>query len=146
MSMTERVTATEAEAEQVTKGELMEDLRAVVAGAEELLKATADQTGERVAAARGKAEESLKAAKARLNEQDAAVMAKTKATAKATEDYEGQSLEGHGNRRGSRFRPLHPCYTPLSRVNSLLGMGSGTERYDPLGANDQPYQNRAVKL
>ena len=87
MSMTERVTATEAEAKQVTIGELMEDLRAVVADAEGLLKATADQTGERIAAARGKAEESVKAAKARLDEQDAAVMAKTKAVAKTTEDY-----------------------------------------------------------
>ena len=87
MTMTERVTVTEAEAEQITKGKLMEDLRAVVADAEELLKATADQTGERIAAARGKAEESLKAAKARLDEQDAAVIAKTKAPAKATEDY-----------------------------------------------------------
>jgi ElaB/YqjD/DUF883 family membrane-anchored ribosome-binding protein len=87
MSMTARVTAIEAEAEQVAKGKLMEDLRAVVADAEELLKATADQTGERIAAARGKAEESLKAAKALLAEQEAAVMAKTKAAAKATEDY-----------------------------------------------------------
>ena len=87
MSMTERITATEAEADQVTMGELMEDLRAVVAGAEELLKATADQTGERIAAARGKAEESLKAAKVRLDEQEAAVRAKTKAVAKCTEDY-----------------------------------------------------------
>ena len=87
MSMTERVTATEAEAEQITKGKLMEDLRAVVADAEELLKATADQTGERIAAARGKAEESLKAAKARLDEQEAVVMAKTRAAAKATEDF-----------------------------------------------------------
>ena len=84
MTMTERVRATEAEAEQVTKGKLMEDLRAVVADAEELLKATADQTGERIAAARAKAEASVKAAKARLNEQDAAVRAKTKV---ATEDY-----------------------------------------------------------
>jgi ElaB/YqjD/DUF883 family membrane-anchored ribosome-binding protein len=87
MAMTERVTATETEAEQVTKGKLMEDLRAVVADAEELLKATADQTGDRITAARGKAEESLKAAKALLAEQEAAVMAKTKAAAKATEDY-----------------------------------------------------------
>jgi len=87
MGMTERVTVTEAEAEQITKGKLMEDLRAVVADAEELLKATADQTGERIAAARGKAEESLKAARARLDEQEAALMAKTKAVAKATEDY-----------------------------------------------------------
>ena len=87
MSMRERVTAAGAEAKQVSMGELMEDLRAVVADAEELLKATADQTGERIAAARGKAEESLKAARARLEEQEAAVMAKTKAAAKATEDY-----------------------------------------------------------
>jgi len=87
MNMAERVMVTEPEVEQVTMGELMEDLRAVVADAEELLKATADQTGERIAAARGKAEESLKAAKARLDEQEAALMAKTKAAAKATEDY-----------------------------------------------------------
>ena len=87
MSMTKRVTETEAEAEQIIKGKLMEDLRAVVADAEELLKATADQTGERVAAARGKAEKSVKAAKVRLGEQEAAVMAKTKAAAKSTEDY-----------------------------------------------------------
>jgi ElaB/YqjD/DUF883 family membrane-anchored ribosome-binding protein len=85
--MAERITATVAEAEQVAKGKLMEDLRAVVAGAEELLKATADQTGERIAAARGKAEESLKVAKVLLDEQEAALMAKTKAAAKATEDY-----------------------------------------------------------
>ena len=87
MGMTEWVTAREAEAEQIIKGKLMKDLRAVVAGAEELLKATADQTGERIAAARGRAEESLKAAKARLDEQEAALMVKTKAVAKATEDY-----------------------------------------------------------
>ena len=87
MGMTEWVAAKEAEVEQVIKGKLMEDLRAVVAGAEELLKATTDQTGERIAAARGKAEESLKAAKVRLDEQEAAVMKKTKAVAKATENY-----------------------------------------------------------
>ena len=87
MGLIERLTAGEAEAEQVTKEKLMEDLKAVVADAEELLKATADQTGERIAAARGKAEESLKAAKVRLDEQEAALMVKTKAVAKATEDY-----------------------------------------------------------
>jgi ElaB/YqjD/DUF883 family membrane-anchored ribosome-binding protein len=85
--MTGQETATEAEGKQVTKEKLMEDLRAVVADAEELLKATASQTGERIVAARAKAEESLKAAKARLAEQEGAVMAKTRAAAKATEDY-----------------------------------------------------------
>jgi ElaB/YqjD/DUF883 family membrane-anchored ribosome-binding protein len=87
MGMTEPVTATEAEVRQVAKGKLMEDLRAVVLDTEELLKATANQTGERIAAARVKAEESLKAAKARLSEQEAAVMAKTRATAKTADDY-----------------------------------------------------------
>ena len=65
----------------------MEDLKAVVADAEELLKATASQTGERIAAARAKAEESLKAAKVRLAEEEVALMAKTRAAAKATENY-----------------------------------------------------------
>ena len=87
MSMPEPVTATRAEAEQVNLEKLMEDLRAVVADAEELLKATANQTGERIAAARVKAEESLKAAKARLAEEKAAVMARTKAAAKAADDH-----------------------------------------------------------
>jgi ElaB/YqjD/DUF883 family membrane-anchored ribosome-binding protein len=73
--------------EQVTKEKLMEDLKAVVVDAEELLKATSDQTGELITAARVKAEESLKAARVRLAEQEAAVMAKTKAAAKATEDF-----------------------------------------------------------
>ena len=87
MNMTEMVRATEAEVQKITKGKLVEDLKAVLADAEELLKATADQTGERIMAARTKAEESLKAAKARLAEQEGAVMAKTRAAAKATEDY-----------------------------------------------------------
>ena len=87
MNMTETVRATEAEAGKVSRGKLVEDLKAVVADAEELLKATAVQTGERITAARAKAEESLKAAKARLAEQEGAVMAKSRAAARATEDY-----------------------------------------------------------
>jgi ElaB/YqjD/DUF883 family membrane-anchored ribosome-binding protein len=65
----------------------MEDLRTVFADVEELLKATANQTGERITAARAKAEESLKVAKARLAEVQAAVAAQTKAAAKAADDY-----------------------------------------------------------
>jgi len=87
MNMTETIRATEAEVEKGIRGKLAEDLKAVVADAEELLKATAGQTGERIAAARAKAEESLKAAKTRLAEQEGAVMAKTRAVAKAAEDY-----------------------------------------------------------
>ena len=89
MNMTETVTTTEAEGETVTRGKLVEDLKTVVADAEELLKASASQIGERIAAARAKAEESLKAAKDRLCQEEVAVMAmaKTKAAAKATDDY-----------------------------------------------------------
>jgi ElaB/YqjD/DUF883 family membrane-anchored ribosome-binding protein len=58
-----------------------------VADAEELLKATANQTEEPIATARAKAEESLKAAKARLAEPTEQVMAKTKAAAQATDEY-----------------------------------------------------------
>ena len=87
MLTTEPATPTAAEMEQVTKAKLMEDLRTVFVDVEELLKATASQTGERITAARTKAEKSLKAAKARLAEQEGAVMAKTRAVAKATEDY-----------------------------------------------------------
>ncbi len=85
--MTEQATATEAGMEQVSKEKLMADLRAVIADAEELLKATANQAGERITAARAKAEESLKTAKARLLEEQAAMMAKSKAAAASADEY-----------------------------------------------------------
>lgn len=44
----------------------MHDMRAVVIDAEELLKATAAQTGERIEKLRARAEDSLKAARERL--------------------------------------------------------------------------------
>jgi len=86
MAMSGQAAATEAKVQKGIRGKLAEDLKAVVADVEELLKATASQTGERIAAARAKAEESLKAAKARLAEQESAVMAQTKAVAKAADD------------------------------------------------------------
>ena len=87
MSMSESVMGTEGEGGQGAKEKLMADLKAVVADAEELLKASASQTGERIAAARIKAEESLKAAKARLAEEGAAAMARAKSAARATDDF-----------------------------------------------------------
>jgi len=85
--MTGQATATEAEVEKGIRGKLLEDLKVVVVDAEELLKATASQTGERIAAARAKAEESLKTAKARILKEEAAVMAKAKATAEVAHNY-----------------------------------------------------------
>lgn len=78
---------TQAVTEHPSKEKLVEDLKVVVADAEELLKATASQTGERIAAARAKAEESLRAAKVRLADAQASVVEKVKVAAKTTDDY-----------------------------------------------------------
>ena len=87
MGTTESLSATERKMEQVTADKLKEDLRTVKADLEELLKATASQTRERIAAARVKAGESLRLAQARLAEAQAAVVAKTKVGVKITDDY-----------------------------------------------------------
>jgi len=52
--------------EHVTSEKLMQDMRVVVADAEDLLKATAGQTGERIEKIRAKAEESLRTARNRM--------------------------------------------------------------------------------
>lgn len=54
--------------EQVTSDRLMQDMRAVVVDAEDLLKATAGQTGERIEKIRTRAEESLRSARVRLQQ------------------------------------------------------------------------------
>jgi len=77
----------EAQAEKVSKEKLMHSLRAVVADAEELVKATASQAGEKISTVRAKAEESLKAAKESLANEEAALMAKAHSAAKATDEY-----------------------------------------------------------
>lgn len=51
---------------QAATEKLMDDLRAVVGDAEELLKVTANQTGERVEKIRAKAEDSVRKARVRL--------------------------------------------------------------------------------
>lgn len=72
---------------EVSKEKLMHDLRVVVTDAEELLRATAGQAGEKVAVARERIQENLAAAKARLVVAEEAVVAKTKQAAKATDEY-----------------------------------------------------------
>lgn len=71
----------------VTKEQLIADFKVVVNDAEALLKATANQSGEKLAAARAKVEDSLRVARARLAEAQTAIVAKTKAAAKATDAY-----------------------------------------------------------
>jgi ElaB/YqjD/DUF883 family membrane-anchored ribosome-binding protein len=71
----------------VNTDKLVQDLRVVVADAEELLRATANQAGERAAAAREKIERSLATAKVKLTEIESALAQKTREMAHATDAY-----------------------------------------------------------
>jgi ElaB/YqjD/DUF883 family membrane-anchored ribosome-binding protein len=71
----------------VNKEKLVADLKVVVADAEELLRATASQAGEKAAAARARIEASLAAAKVKLAEAERALLEKTKQAAKVTDEY-----------------------------------------------------------
>ena len=61
--------------EHVTAEKLSKDMHAVVVDAEELLKATAGQTGDRIEKIRARAEQSLRSARHRLQETGEAVQA-----------------------------------------------------------------------
>jgi ElaB/YqjD/DUF883 family membrane-anchored ribosome-binding protein len=72
---------------QDARDQLASDMRAVIADAEELLKATAGATGERVAAARARAEETVRNARERLSHLDDAVIDQAKEMARSADDY-----------------------------------------------------------
>ena len=72
---------------QVTKEKLVADFKIVVADAEELLRATAGQAGDKMVDLRAKLQDHLYAAKQKLADAEAAVVEKTKAVARATDDY-----------------------------------------------------------
>jgi ElaB/YqjD/DUF883 family membrane-anchored ribosome-binding protein len=71
----------------VSREKLASDLRIVVADAEELLRATAGQMGEKAVIARERIQESLRVAKDKLARAEEVVIDKTKAAARATDDY-----------------------------------------------------------
>jgi ElaB/YqjD/DUF883 family membrane-anchored ribosome-binding protein len=73
--------------QQVTADKLVSDLRVVVHDAEELLKATAGQAGEKIAAVRAQAEASLKVAKERLSSMGNGALSHAKHAADATDQY-----------------------------------------------------------
>ncbi len=72
--------------EAATTQKLKQDLQVVVADAEELLKATATQTGERIEKARARAEDSLRAARARINETAAMIGENARTAAYSVDD------------------------------------------------------------
>ena len=71
----------------VTKDKLVQDLKIVVSDAEELLRATASQAGEKVAAVREKVQESLHRAKIKLAEAEEVLIDKGKLAARQTDEY-----------------------------------------------------------
>ena len=72
---------------QVTKDKLVADFKLVVADAEELLRLTANQAGDRVAEIRTRAQDHLVSAKAKLADAEAALRDNARAMARATDDY-----------------------------------------------------------
>lgn len=70
---------------------LVTDIRAVITDAEEILKATADQTGEKIANLRARVQDRLLGARIRLEAAEAALIDKTRAAARAADDYVHES-------------------------------------------------------
>jgi len=75
------------ETTDINRDKLVADMRLVIADAEELLRATAGQAGEKVAAARARIQDSMDAAKVKLAELSEAGAERAKAAARATDDY-----------------------------------------------------------
>ncbi|MDE2442330.1 MAG: DUF883 domain-containing protein [Betaproteobacteria bacterium] len=72
---------------QVSKDKLISDFKVVIADAEEILRATAGQAGEKIADLREKTQARLADAKYKLAEAEAIVIDKAKAAGRAADDY-----------------------------------------------------------
>ena len=73
--------------DQVSTDKLLDDLKTVVNDAEELLRATAGQAGERMSEARARAEASVRAARERLSSVQDDVLEHTKEIAEEADAY-----------------------------------------------------------
>ena len=71
--------------------QLVSDIKSVISEAEEMLGATADQTGEKIANLRVRIQARLRDAKLRLIEAEALLVTKTRAAARATDEYVHES-------------------------------------------------------
>jgi len=78
---------TQSASNDVSKQKLVADLKVVVSDAEELLRATASQAGEKVSAARERIQASLATAKVKLADAERVLVEKTKDAAKVTDEY-----------------------------------------------------------
>lgn len=77
----------EGEATTTSKEKLVNDLRNLVGDAEELLRATATQAGEKIGVARQKIEQSLIEGKKALADAEKTLIAKSKECAEIADDY-----------------------------------------------------------
>ena len=71
----------------VNRDKLVQDMRVVIADAEELLRATASQAGERIGVARERIQDSLHQAKVKLAEAEAVFLERAKQASRYTEEY-----------------------------------------------------------
>jgi ElaB/YqjD/DUF883 family membrane-anchored ribosome-binding protein len=69
------------------KDKLISDMKVVVADAEEILRATASQAGDKFVELRGKLQDHVASARASLADAQAAVVDKAKLVGHATDDY-----------------------------------------------------------
>src|ERR687891_2250017 len=74
-------------ADPANRDKLVQDMRTVIADAEDLLRATANQAGEKIAAARERIQDSLHQAKVKLAEAEALVTEHAKQAARYTDEY-----------------------------------------------------------
>ncbi len=72
---------------QVSKEKLVADFKVVIADAEELLRATAGQAGDKIGDLRAKAQDHLASAKIKLADAEAAVVDKAKQAGRVADDY-----------------------------------------------------------
>ena len=72
---------------EVTKAELVAEFKAVIADAEALIKATANQGGEKVDQIRSQAEASVASAKDKLDDLNEDLIEKGREAVRATDDY-----------------------------------------------------------
>lgn len=77
----------EGRGDRVTTDTLMADLRVLAADTEQLLRATADQTGHQAAQVRARVEESLRTARSRITDLQDMTLARTRAAGRATDTY-----------------------------------------------------------
>ena len=69
------------------RDKLVQDMRVVISDAEDLLRATANQAGEKIAVARERIQDSLHQAKVKLAEAEAMVTERARQAARYTDDY-----------------------------------------------------------